>query len=267
MKAIILAAGRGSRLKRYTEGRPKCLVELAGRPLLSWQLQALSQAGANDIAVVCGYKSEMIKALAGGETPFTPIENARWAETNMLASLWAAFGWAAGEECLISYSDIAYPSRHVTRLMACRLPIALTYDNEWEKLWRFRQGGNPLDDAETFRETGGVLEDIGRRPQSLDEVRGQYMGLLKVTPEGWATWRAKCESLGPRLDTTDMTGFLGLLLRDGAKIGAVAVQGAWCEVDSESDLELYEAALAKGTFSHDWRERDENGMGLHHVSR
>ena len=254
MKAIILAAGRGSRLKRHTDVRPKALVDLAGKPLLFWQLEALAAAGANDLAVVCGYQSEQIKALADNSVlPFTPFENLRWAETNMLSSLLCAAPWANGEECLVSYSDIVYPSRHVRDLLADTRPIALTYDTDWETLWRLRNEGDPLTDAETFREENGLLKEIGAKPKNLDQVRGQYMGLLKLTAEGWKIWLDRSTALGPAVDRTDMTGFLRLLLADGVDIGAVAVGGAWCEVDSDRDLELYENSLAEGHFSHDWR--------------
>jgi choline kinase len=181
------------------------------------------------------------------------VENPRWPATNMLATLLCAADWAAGEDCLISYADIAYPARHVRALLADSRPVALTYDRQWEALWRLRNDGNPLSDAETFRETGGVLREIGARPERLEQVQGQYMGLVKITGEGWNIVINHCRSLGAAVDSTDMTGFLRGLLAEGVSIGAVPVEGAWCEVDNERDLEIYEAALAAGTFSHDWR--------------
>jgi choline kinase len=229
-------------------------VELAGRPLLFWQLQTLAAAGVGDLAVVCGYQSEQVKALAEtGPTPFIAVENSRWADTNMLSSLLCAAEWAGGEECLISYSDIVYSVRHVRALMGDSRPLALTYDADWERLWRFRNDGDPLLDAETFREEGGLLREIGARPENLDQVRGQYMGLLKLTSEGWKIWLERCDSLGSDVDHIDMTGFLRLMLADGLAVGAVSVHGAWCEVDSDRDLDIYEKALTAGTFSHDWR--------------
>ena len=82
MKAIILAAGRGSRMKDLTDERPKCLVELRGKPLLEWQLEALREAGINEIAIVTGYKRELL--VNRGLTEF---HNPRWAETQMVSSL------------------------------------------------------------------------------------------------------------------------------------------------------------------------------------
>ncbi|MFZ9450262.1 MAG: NTP transferase domain-containing protein, partial [Alphaproteobacteria bacterium] len=60
MRAIILAAGRGSRMRQLTDERPKCLVPLRGRPLLEWQLEALRGAGIREIGIVTGYRREML---------------------------------------------------------------------------------------------------------------------------------------------------------------------------------------------------------------
>ncbi len=76
MKAIILAAGRGSRMKSLTEERPKCLVELAGKALLDWQLEALREAGVSEIAIVTGYKRELL-----ANRGLVEFYNPRWAET------------------------------------------------------------------------------------------------------------------------------------------------------------------------------------------
>lgn len=253
MKGIVLAAGRGSRMSVLTEEKPKCLVELAGKPLLFWQLEALSGAGADDLAVVCGYRREMIAELReAAPAPFQVLENPRWAETNMLSTLFCAADWAAGEACVVSYSDIVYPAEHVRALMAAPEPIAITYDSRWEELWRLRQE-DPLNDAETFREEGGRLLEIGDKPKSLEEVRGQYMGLIKISSDGWRVMAERRKALGEALNRTDMTSFLRLLLGAGIPIGAVRVEGGWCEVDSERDLRAYGDALARGGWSHDWR--------------
>ena len=60
MKAIILAAGRGSRMNKLTQDRPKCLVELHGRSLLNIQINTLRDAGISDIGIVTGYKRELL---------------------------------------------------------------------------------------------------------------------------------------------------------------------------------------------------------------
>ena len=62
MRAVILGAGEGTRLRPYTDDRPKCLVELAGRTLLAWQLDALAAAGVSDTTIVTGYRADQILA-------------------------------------------------------------------------------------------------------------------------------------------------------------------------------------------------------------
>lgn len=255
--AVILAAGRGSRMLELTAGRPKCLVELAGRPLLHWQLDALHGAGIRRILVVRGYAGH---CLTGD---FATAENPRWAETNMVASLLCAGGFArgffahGGKRLVISYSDIVYHPDHVRRLLGATEDMAITYDTEWEALWKLRFE-DVLSDAETFRQAGGLLREIGGRPASLGEIHGQYMGLLSFSRAGWERLESACAALGAgAVDKLDMTGLLRLLLAQNTAIEAIPVAGRWCEADSGSDLKTYEDALVCGAWPHDWRQEAE----------
>lgn len=249
---IILAAGRGSRMKKLTEEKPKCLVELGGKPLLHWQLGALRTAGLKRILVVRGYASGCLQG------DFDITENPRWAETNMLSTLLCArdFTRHAFEQgvdrLVVSYSDIVYHPDHVRRLLTSRISIALSFDTQWEKLWTLRFG-DPLLDAETFRQEDGLLREIGNKPHSLADIQGQYMGLLSFDRQGWQTLVQCAADLGTAVDKTDMTSFLRLLLARKIPVGAVPVDGKWCEADSDTDITLYESALAQGKWSHDWR--------------
>lgn len=253
MKGIILAAGRGSRMGEHTARNPKCLVELGGRPLLFWQLAALREAGVSDIAVVCGYKGEQLIELSAREGGFTCVMNPRWESGNMVSSLLCATAWAQGDECVVSYSDILYPADHARALLACREPLALTYDTLWEKLWSLRFA-DPLDDAETFREQSGLLREIGGKTRDPADIQGQYMGLFRLRPEGWRAVEALCSRQGVEVEKLDVTSMLRLLLERGLPIGAVPVAGRWCEVDNGDDLALYRRLLAEGGgWSHDWR--------------
>ena len=250
--AVILAAGRGSRMKALTAQQPKCLATLAGKPLLHWQLQALRGAGIDRICVVRGYAAHCLQG------DFETVENPRWAETNMLSSLLCADAFARDafacgmERLVISYSDIVYHPSHVQNLLACRHSVGITYDAQWEDLWRLRFD-DVLLDAETFRQENGLLKEIGGKPKSIDEIHGQYMGLLYCDQSGWQVFCNICAGLGSAVDKTDMTSFLRLLLAKNIAVGAVPAAGKWCEADSGSDLQRYEQALAQGAWSHDWR--------------
>ena len=245
--AVILAAGRGSRMRELTNDKPKCLLPLAGRPLLHWQLEALKKAGLKQIAVVRGYKSHCL------EGEFHAIDNPHWQSANMVRSLLCAFDDLEGKEILAAYSDIVYKPEHVKNLLAVDASIAVTYDSAWLDLWSLRND-NPLDDAETFHEEGGFLVEIGGKPRNLNEVRGQYMGLLKFSLPGIALVRRFVNGLpGPEADRLDMTGLLRGLLGDGAAIRTVPVSGGWCECDTENDLRLYEQMSTTKGWLHDWR--------------
>lgn len=249
---IILAAGRGSRMKELTAQKPKCLLRLAGKPLLSWQVNSLREAGVDRLLVVRGYASECIVG------DFETVENPRWQSTNMLATLLCARQFAMSafadgvERLIISYSDIVYNPDHVRALLACPKDIAITYDTAWEALWRTRFG-DPLLDAETFLEQNGVLCEIGGKAASLDDIHGQYMGLLSFNLAGWQNMARLCSESGEKIDKMDMTAFLRAMLNRGIPIGAVPVAGRWCEADTEKDIEAYERALAIGNWRHDWR--------------
>lgn len=237
MKAIILAAGRGSRMKSLTDERPKCLVELRGKPLLEWQLESLRAAGISDIAVVTGYKRELL-----AERGLSEFHNPRWAETNMVSSLACAESWLEGQPCIVSYSDIFYSHVAVQSLINSDAALAVTYDPNWLQLWTERFG-DPLLDAETFRLTAThTLAEIGNKPQSVDDVQGQYMGLLRFTPEGWAeVVRLRAELSPQQRDSMHMTNTLQRVIDAGrVPIAAVAYTGEWGEVDSSEDLSVYQ---------------------------
>jgi choline kinase len=241
MKAIILAAGRGSRMQKLTDKRPKCLVALRGQCLLDRQLGALRAAGIGEIGIVTGYRRELIAAHVQGQG-VSEFHNARWAETNMVSSLEAADPWLASEPCIVSYSDIFYESSAVEALMRSPAALAVTYDPHWLELWQ-RRFADPLVDAETFRlRPDGSLAEIGRKPDSVAEVQGQYMGLLRFTPAGWAEVRRIRAALAPEVrDKAHMTGTLQAVIAEGrVPVHAVAYEQEWGEIDSADDLAVHE---------------------------
>lgn len=242
MKAIILAAGRGSRMKKATDEVPKCLVPVRGKPLLDWQVEALHRAGISEIAIVTGYKRECLQGRG-----LVEFHNPRWESTNMVASLACADEWLRGEPCIISYSDIFYQPEAVTSLIECPAPLAVTYSVNWQELWEARFG-DPLLDAETFRlNADGTLAEIGNQPRSLEEIEGQYMGLLRIEPTGWAAIEEIRSQLpAQERDRLHMTGTLQKVIeRGGLPISAVPYSLDWGEVDNEADARFYNATKNK----------------------
>ena len=250
MHAIILAAGRGSRMGKATSSQPKCLTTIAGKSLLDWQLGALRAAELRQIALVRGYHAECLQP-AGCKF----YENPLWERTNMVATLACAEEWLGQHSCLVSYSDIVYHPQILGQLVNHSADLVVSYDQNWLKLWSERFT-NPLADAETFRfDEKGFLTAIGGRAKALEEIEGQYMGLIKMTPKGWNHVRVLLNSLPPEeTNQLDMTSMLQRLLNKNVQVAVTPINGRWCEVDHEKDLQIYEHRLASpDCWEHDWR--------------
>jgi choline kinase len=250
MKGIILAAGRGSRLHQMTAQNPKCLVNFIGKPLLEWQMRSLNKPGVSPVAIVAGYRSEML-------APYSShiFLNERWEQTNMVASLACAKDWLRNETCIISYSDIVYHPSIVEQLVSHPGNIVIAYDQLWLNLWE-KRFADPLSDAETFvMNANRELIEIGQKTTDRARIQGQYMGLLKITPSGWQQIETFLGTLDPQMrDKLDMTSLLNHLLHREIPIQTTGISGKWCEIDNQTDLEVCERMLKDNqTWSHDFR--------------
>lgn len=242
-RAVILAAGQGTRLRPLTDDKPKCLVELAGRSLLARQIEVLERCGVTDIEVVTGYRADQIEAL-GVATSHNP----RFDHTNMVESLFAARSFIEREgDLVIAYGDIVYEPKNLEALLATDDEIALMIDLEWRRLWSLRLD-NPLDDAETLMmDAEGYVTELGKKPESYDRIQGQYTGLIKIRADKLEDFVAFYDALdrngtydGKTFDNMYMTSFLQGLIDAGWKARAAKVNNGWLEIDSVDDLQCYE---------------------------
>lgn len=237
MKAIILAAGLGSRLRPHTSDRPKCLVEIDGVSILDRQIKVLHSRDINEIVIVGGYRADLLRDK-GTRLRLNP----RYEETNMVWSLFCAED-EMDSELIVSYGDIVYSGEILDRLLSSSADIAVAVDMEWESYWQSRSA-DPLADAETLRlgENGAILE-IGQRPESLAEVEGQYMGVMKFTARGVAQLKTVFHDVvsagmlgGKSAEASHMTDLLhALILRDYSVTG-VKSREPWVEIDTVEDF-------------------------------
>ncbi|GKT11851.1 MAG: L-glutamine-phosphate cytidylyltransferase [Thiomicrorhabdus sp.] len=245
MKVIILSAGQGTRLRPYTNDRPKCMVKLNGKPLLHRQLEVMKQCGidSTDISLVGGYLQENI--AAPGIRQYT---NPRYAETNMVETLFSAEEFMKeDEDLIIAYGDIVYEPQVLNALLNTSGEMVLTADEEWEKLWSLRME-NPLDDAETFKiNEEGYVAELGKCPDSIADVQAQYMGLIKVSGEKVKQFIDFYYGLdrdqiydGKDFMNMYMTSFIQSLINSGWKVKPALIKNGWIEVDTADELEMYE---------------------------
>jgi choline kinase len=108
---VILAAGMAKRLRPLTDKCPKCLLEVGERTLLQRTVDAMLQAGVNELVVVTGYKAEMIRDFLTAHYPSLTIhfiDNPDYAHNNNIFSLWLTRPFTEGREFLLSDSDILF---------------------------------------------------------------------------------------------------------------------------------------------------------------
>ena len=198
MKAIILAAGQGSRLGHLTDDRPKCLIEFSGRTLLDRQLDTLAANGVDEAVVVTGFHDELVNAAvarrAGGPTVRT-VFNPFYKVADNLGSLFVAREELEGD-CLVWNGDTLVSNRLMARVLGNRRSgICVTID---------RKDGYDADDMKVVAGTDGRLHAIGKR-LPLTTVNAESIGLLAFrdggaerfsdaieramrTPEGTTIW-------------------------------------------------------------------------------
>ena len=237
---VVLAAGRGSRLLSLTDDRPKGLVEVDGRALVEWQLDALRGGGVESLAIVTGYRQQDYDRFS-----VRTLHNPRWAETNMVASMLCALEAFEGT-LLFSYSDILYDAAVVRKLLDSSADFAVVYDTEWLDIWTQRFE-DPLSDAESFRiAADGTILEIGQPTNDVSEIEGQFMGLFKVsaTAGGWI--RELLAAHGDSADTLDTTALLNLLIARGLPITGIPTAGNWTEVDDQHDLKVAQNMMRSG---------------------
>jgi choline kinase len=245
--AILLAAGRGSRLKKYTRHLPKALARAGGRSLLDWHLHAFRSSGFERIVIAGGYRIEHLQR-SGIELVSVPD----WHDHGPLASLIAVQPERFDEGFLVVYADCPHHPGNLRLVHDCAADVAVAGDRQWRSLWEQRHG-DPLIDAETYGCHDGRIISIGGCPTSLEEVQAQFAGLLYFSAKGWRETAHVLEST--HMQPTDMTGLLDHLIREGVSVGDVPIDGGWCEIDSANDLRLCrQRLLDKSPWIHDWRE-------------
>lgn len=247
-RAVILAAGRGTRLGASAAGKPKCLVELAGKTLLDRQLTSLRACGITDVALVGGFESGQLVSRG-----HRVILNPRFADTNMVTSLFCAEDFFKGSDLIVAYGDIVYEPRVLRALLAAEDPAAIVVDRGWREYWQARFA-DPLVDAESLKiGPDGRLLELGKKPGSYDQIEAQYIGLFKIRADYTARLGMVYQALdsnaeydGKSFDLMYMTSFLQHLIDIGWEVRAVPVNHGWLELDSETDLRLYERLTASG---------------------
>ena len=121
MQGLMLAAGMGKRLGKYTQGNTKCMLEVAGETLIERAVNALKSAGIHRLIMVVGYKSENLKnfikqKIKDMEIIF--IDNDNYDKSNNIYSLYLAKDWLEKDDTIMLESDLIFEDRMIQELVA-----------------------------------------------------------------------------------------------------------------------------------------------------
>lgn len=243
MKAVIIGAGRGSRLGPETKEIPKALVRVMGRPILDWVLEALEAGGfgRKDVVFIGGYAENVVRERYP-DLQF--VTNAGWADNNILLSLLTARDHLhAG--FVSTYADIVYEGDIVRKLAQSRERITLGCDTAWRRRYVDRSQ-HPESDAEKMKAEGTRVIELSRRIPS-ESASGEFIGVMKLTADGAREFvdvfdRAQAQyprgefREGRTFQRAYLIDLLQHMLLSGTEMHRVDTPGGYMELDTQEDL-------------------------------
>tara|TARA_B100001248_G_scaffold58374_1_gene39481 strand:- start:1217 stop:2353 length:1137 start_codon:yes stop_codon:yes gene_type:complete len=244
-KALIIAAGLGSRLKSHTENLPKCMLDFGGKTLLERQLEAYKKNEIKDIFLIRGYKKEKINYKG-----IQYFENNDYNNNNILNSIFYAEKIINGN-IIISYSDILFEPSVVERLQKSDHDISVVVDIDWRGYYVGRKD-HPISEAENvIFNSNNEVEKIGKINTGKEEVHGEFIGMIKLTGRGAEIFKQHFNRLkkiywnkpfqrAKIFQKAYLTDFIQELVDIGIKVHCVIIESGWKEIDTVED---YQKAL------------------------
>lgn len=229
MKAVVLAAGQGTRIRSVHGEHPKCLIEVDGSTILDHQLEALSMAGINEVAIVVGYEKEQIisyvrtKSLVNQRIQF--IENAAFAITNNIYSLWLALDWLRGDSFVVLNADVIFDSEILQSALRLYAPISMIVD----PLWRDETMKVIIEEDRVTKMSKKI---------SREEFNGTYIGITVFSKSIQNQLFREMRNL---ISSGRVNEFFNIavqqLANKGIFVGFSSTEGlAWAEIDDPVDL-------------------------------
>lgn len=225
----MFAAGVGKRLQGVTQGRPKCLVDIGGRTLLSRHVEYLGRLGVCQVVLVVGYAQDYIRKAMAAD-PFA--HEIRWVVNEQftrgsMTSLWAARS-EMDDDMVLMDADVLYAPSILARLVHSSFPTALLMDETVKQ---------ESEECMIAAKTGRVLTLSKTLPSAYDEA-GEGVGFLKVQrqdiPALLQSVRAYVEAGALDMEYEDaLKGFFEKVPVGYEKIGGLP----WIEIDFPEDID------------------------------
>ena len=241
MKAIFIAAGRGSRLGSLTEDLPKPLDDINGKSIMERQIELLHKKNIDDIIIVTGYKKEKFEFKN-----VKYIFNPNFLIDEQAGSLMSARQKFSGD-VLIMFGDILFDEHILQQVLDSSGDISIAIDKDWEKSYQERND-NPIDKADKVLLKNEKIIKISAKQIDLqqNEDTGELLGIMKLSSNGSKILIEHYERLeknhtgnfhdAESFKKAKFVDILQELLSLGIEINPVPINGNWCEIDTSDDL-------------------------------
>jgi choline kinase len=225
MKAVILAAGKGSRLNGTLGDKPKCLLRVGDTTLIERQIASLRAVGINDIVIVVGCQADHVRRTCGQR--LTYIENTRYAQTNSLYSLWLARPLLL-DGFVVTNCDVLFHPQLLEDLITTRHEDALVIS--------YAEGLLGDEEMKVKVRRGCVAEIAKTLPP--EEADGENVGMVKFGADGARTLTAFLDS---RVADGGLREWAPRAFGDFARVRPLHVIGTrgypWTEIDFPEDYQ------------------------------
>lgn len=223
MKAVIMAAGVGSRIQGVIHNKPKCLIEAHGQTLISRIVEMLQRKGIYDITVITGYKSELIRKEMGTKVRY--YHNPFYQVTNSISSLWLAKHLLTDDDLILMNADLYFEEEV--------LDIALAQDETAVML----SDSSRIEDADfRFGVEGRCIRKTGNKLTNA-ETDCEYVGIVRISERFIETFKDRLEKMVSSRDMNNWwEGVLYSFIEEDMDIFHKDVTGVfWTEVDTPAD--------------------------------
>jgi choline kinase len=224
MRAVIMAAGVGSRIQGVIHDKPKCLIRAHGQSLISRIVAMLQRRNIDDITVITGYKSELIRRELGSQVRY--FHNPFYRVTNSISSLWLAKD-LLDDDLILMNADLYFEEGV--------LDIALSQDSNAVML----SDSTRIEDADfRFGVDGRCIRMTGNKLTNA-ETDCEYVGIVRIDKSFIGTFKRRLETMVSDRDMNNWwEGVLYSFIEEGVDIFHVDVDRIfWTEVDTPADYE------------------------------
>lgn len=240
MKVIIIAAGSATRLGKLTENKPKGLLEINGKSILTRQIELFEKNDIQEIIIITGPHKEFRLSRV------SYVEDNDFQNHDVLGSFMAAKKFLNGK-VLSSYSDILFDERILKQILDFTGNIGIPIDLNWERNYVNRTQ-HPKSEADNVLIKNKKILKIKKNISScnVDEIIGEFLGPIIFSKIGIKIFVEKYDELiknhqgrfhtAPSLKKAYLTDMIQELIDNDIDIEPIMINGTWCEIDTYEDF-------------------------------